>query len=823
MQSFSENLASRNPLMLFKFKKDDVVIEYDLKKPYGVKDDESFIYNEVSNDYLKPRLARIANNKGEYPLQNLTNQITLSEIDNENDSSILIGRNTSVYNGNTLYFTRPKNSYNEKFEWGFDKNFVYYWQILLGAGTAQTQQQFVDYDEHDDYIVVMQDHGSVNDSYSIINTFGGTGTTETYEGAVKPKVLDGGWNGSDDFRDISIKLINPRTAEIYDAYTFEFVRKGSLVVGSNIDEYTPETFSLHNIYQQSPNNESGKYNDENKPRIKDILTNYMGREYKLRKEGAAEGSKPPLPELDSIKVVVENRVAPNRSINTKNTTNVAPQLVMRFLHYNVYFKHSNRTLEFRRIDNGITAFSHAVLQDKAILIAVACTYRMGSLHNPDNNVYDYTMDYRWIIDDTYYENDNNTFRVTTSKKDFKDRGYGDTITQGLPTFLNMPITFGFHPTTSKDLVARYNVKLANNTYVDMNYIQTRNFNAIDDHVVIDNFAMFNDLELFEAYYDLYYATFLQEDLLIDKTMSSYWGCDTLRLDMQGTPNKIANAGNAGNFNTYADLMFRGQGKVTQTPVTHRVIKNCINFDGNSSANTNMFYTWDNNASYFINFWIKTDQKTKGTIMTDFGHNVYDPRGIYIGVADGGFLEVAVNSFTTRILLDTNIADDRWHMISIGVYREILTTVTNYVVLVYVDGIVKTRFELANKYTFNKDYSKDYQVYFMGHPRANNVKGSLSRIGFYKMTPTQRILNLLYSGDIEHMVTGTILLRNMPHSTNVRIYNNRTGEFIDELISSSEDGSFVYRNYKAYDVYVMVMDNRFKYGTFQVVGPVEPKA
>ena len=82
---------------------------------------------------------------------------------------------------------------------------------------------------------------------------------------------------------------------------------------------------------------------------------------------------------------------------------------------------------------------------------------------------------------------------------------------------------------------------------------------------------------------------------------------------------------------------------------------------------------------------------------------------------------------------------------------------------------------------------------------------------------------MYEGDIEHNVKGTILMENMPLKTEVRVYNNRTGELVSRVESDNDSGIFIYRNFNNFDVYIVVIDKTKMFGEIQTIGPIEPKS
>lgn len=806
--SFSEKLKSLNPDTLFGFREEDVFIQYDLNEDYGITG-SSNVFSQTDSTTFQPRLVTVNKKSTDLDTDVLYNQITESEYYNDKDSSIVIGRNSSNYNGNLYYMLRDDASFNMN-DISVDKIYTNYWQMYFGANDLKTRYKYIDYDANNDYAVVMVDT-SYGDSYVFKkNMYTVNGDLECWEDVLNPRYLPPDTILQYDQRMISISIINPRTGEVYDSYPLSFLRNSTMRVGVNCELYDNTFENVYSAYETNSRNSSGK------PKIKDIVTtDSQGRLVKLKRWQA--GVDITIPQLNNIRIEVDIGEIPQRDNITENGTDQSPQQVMRYMHYDIRVLYNGTIQLFNRVTNSID-ISHSIgSMDKSVLFACKQFYTLNSGHSPAMNQYDYNFNYQFIIDNVEYPVKTVSYKGSTRL--IRDRGIGREI-YAVPTFENMPVMIGFMPTQTKNNkeFGKYNFNIGGNHF-ELEHVKYLRYGTTNNYVYFDNFATFksNEDSAYKYYYDLYFSTFRQDNLLIDKNLMNYWACDKLGDDLRSLPNRFIR-NNYINYDVYSEIRLKGRGRVYHDKEYHRILKDSIRFE-NITGNCNLYNSWDNSGSYTINFWFKSKQKTKGTIFSDIEKIHPNTKGIYVGVSDGGYLEVAFNALDSRIYNTTNITDDKWHMITILCTR--LSTPansSNFEIRIdnrKIDNLVGTN--------INKDYTKDREVYFMGHPFGKNVIGSLGRIAFYDIPLSNDVMDMIFSGDIEHHVRGTVILENVPFETEIRVYNNRTGDLVSRVTSDKETGNFLYRNYEDFSVYLLVMDFAKKFGDMQAIGPIEPKS
>lgn len=804
MASFTDEIKRWNPDIMYTFQPDDVVIDYDTTLPYGINPSAGFIFGRTNADTFIPRLYRQSTQLQSVDYKYYGNQISASELWNENDASLSLGYNDTIFNGNTYYYKR-NDLYDEQA--AFNRSQVFYFQLQAAAPTDIVKYQVTDFDNIDDYIVMAYDRRDPNRSFTFTQTFNNDGEYEYWSGAFSPDQL----GISLDEGNIRIALVNPRTGEIYDSWTYLFVRNSVMTVGTNCDIYVSPVSSPFNIYNQAPFIDA-PFDDNTKPQIDQIRATYLGVNYVLRKT-TPNGDNPNIRVHNLLTIRVKKRKLENRSYEygTGSMASV-PIRMMQFMHFDVTLT-PNGNLNFINRATGLTQVTEQLSPTGSALICVKCEYVVRTA-NFTTNVFDYDLKYTFNI--------NNggekviIYTYTGNKISFKDRGFGDVI-NSIPLFDNLPIVFGQMPTSNKTSTLNYNVNFDgyNKTMPIINKMQVL---SASNKIYIDNLTVFYDMAMYDYFYDLYYSTFEQNKLVIDDSLYSYWGCETLSRDMLSTPNRFPSVNSVNNTYSEMKLLYKAGGSFNVEDVYHRVVKGCINFN-NTIGQSNISNTWNKSNSYFLNFWFRSTQTTEGCIISDYQAETPESRGLYLGFDNNGILTFITNGITKK-LPTVIINDGQWHMISIS--SQLYAGTTNNINRIFVDGIYKDNITVP-LYSSSNKISYNSQLYFMGHPLHNCVNGSLSRVSMYTLTGVDNIVKLLYRGDIEHLIRGFIYLRNVPYKTLIRIYNNRTGELVSSVYSDDVTGEFRYRNYQDYDVYIMVMDYRNNYGTFQMVGPIEPSA
>lgn len=813
--TFSDKLESYKPNTWFGMGIDDIYVKYDFEADYGV-DDSSSILSRTDADTLKPRLISVNKDALAVDDRITYNQITDSEFYSEKDSSIIIGRNTSVYNGLMYYWEReevppfdPLNEFSGEYT---DTN---YFQLYFGGNDLKTRYKYIDYENNDDYAVVLLDKGDYSRSYVMKqNMYTLDGKLECWEDFLNPTLVPPETILQPDFRNIAIALVNPRTGEIYDTYPFFFARKSDLNIGQNCELYKDEG-NAYNVYEQESRNSSKK------PKIKNIITNLPdGRQVALKKETQDTGEIT-IPQITSlIRVEVDVGHIPNRDYIVEDSIDQSPQTIMRYMHYDVRFYYSGKIDFYNRVYKRVDITHQISNIDKSILICCKHTYQHNNDHAPHNNFFSLKYGYQFIIDNVEYEGKVTSWSGNPYK--FKDRGFGQEITE-VPTFLNMPVQVGFMPSQSKATgkpYGQYDFMLDGNRYT-LDHIKHMYYGTPNSNAYFDNFAVFKtqDDRPYRSYYELFFSTYSHNAMVTNQNLVNYWACDSINLDMKSVPNMFQKY-NYGLYNLRSDMLIGGRGKFTHEKEVHRILKDSIRFE-NVTGNSMLTDTWDNNGSYTLNFWFKSTQKTKGVIFTDIDRFHPNTRGIYIGVSAGGFLEFSLNAQDTRIYNTVDITDGKWHMITVMRSPTVFANLpTNSNLILRVDNTTIDAYIDSNA---NKDFGKENALYFMGHPLGNTVTGNLSRFAIYNTPVLSEVLTMMWVGDIEVHIAGTIILQNVPYQTEIRAYNNRTGELVSRFTSDKETGKFLYRNYENYSVYLLVMDFAKKFGDMQAIGPIAPKS
>lgn len=879
MKSFTEQLKSYEPEVLFGIKKHDVSIQFDTNEPYWTTDD-SLVFNDYSTDYFKARMIRGNNKNEEYDPNQVGNQLTENEIYNENDYSLQIGRNTTNYNGLNYMFYRD-TPFEEEYE--LSKEMTAYFQLNVSTNDLLKRTRVVNYDTNDDYAVVLIDSNSPDHTqvFKTSYSFDTTTNKETWSSTVSPilyrayfdaKVGSGesvngifdtkdnspiemnlydGQNidqkitksdefgdninatigesvegnitlldvGRDDKRIIKIALINPRTGEYYDTYTFMFDRASKLVEGVNYNLTDPETSNtIYNLFEQKPY--YGKnYNNSNKPTIDKIVIGTLnGKEMTLKKW--ISGNNISIPIIGDVKVVVNNKTITNRDFIIETITTPETYKFLQFMYFDMYYEHNSKVLRIYNKNTGANVINTSLILDNTAIFAISMKYEYLDGHDPTNNKYNYNMKFNFIINNNTYATQ--TINYKGSRFNFKDRGTGNTI-NSVPTFLNLPIVLGWMPNQTRDTrygFQKYNFNIGEHL-VQCEYIKHFNYTIPTNIISIDNFSLFDGDYAYNEYYNLYYKSFNNSNRILDKYLINYWACDSLVGDLLTIKNRFNYSHYY--YDIYSDMKLKPliykNGKVTHEKDNHRAIKDSIKFE-NVTGNVNIQNTWSNNGNYTISFWFKSTQKTKGVILSDYNNRVYQSNGIYFGLIDGGYLELKINDLNSRSYQNLGISDDKWHLIVLRVSATSNSLTGNNNYTLFIDDQIVDRFDGR---IGNKDFADSFQVYFMGHPNGNNVNGNLARVSFYNTSLSRDLIALMYEGDIEHNVKGTILMENMPIKTEVRVYNNRTGQLVSKVQSDNDNGVFIYRNYNNFDIYIVVVDKTKMFGDIQTIGPIEPKS
>lgn len=860
MKSFITKLNELDPNILFTFRRDDLTI--DLSKL-----ENFYIFNKKTSDYFQPKLFKVSNVNKEVPDDIVFNPIPINEESSDNDTSLSIGLNDLSYNGLVYYYNDPMfNSEITGIQTNREYNWL--WQLKFEQNENITSGKFIDYNAYDDYVVAVIDTDGNGKEILTAPFLGGYQSqddlTESWYsqinlGAIKPSGDDGisdntihvnyesGENlnrdilGSDwdtyraydgqnvnlntltytktNVRPIKIALINPRTGEIYDSKKFIYDPNTS-PNNTNTKLYTP----VYDVFDIDYPSNIGEVT--NKPKIQNIsidkynYSTYVNDRYDFTENGT-------MPKVDStysgysnsIYVTVKNSKIPDRNAMKFAYSSTYMYTVMRFMHLEL--RVSNNQLYFYDIEKNISIFNTSIITNPICNIACKNRYELLSGNNPSANYFSYRMHYEFILNGSKF----NFYKDYKGEKiNRKFRGVGDDFFV-VPTFANMPIYFGninrwgaLYSTTT------YSVKFKNKEYIH-NVPSILRTDTPQNRIYIDNIAMSYSINFTSSdiYDDLNYRLYSTDNNIYTKYLFNKWRCNSINTDMASIPNDF----NYSSTNIDSNMRISGNGYFKHNKIkNHPAFSDCIYFNDVLGL-VKTYDTWEIRGNLTINFWINTSQTSRGCIFTDFNKESDNGRGFYVGISDGGYLQIIFNNVQIRTYYDIHISDGNWHMITlvnmmVGQYwdNNWYTNTDNYLQVYFDSNLVDTIYDYS---VVNSGLNTNYHLYFMGHPNKNYTTGSLSNIEFYKTRFKEVDIKRLYSGNILHYITGQVFYKNKPTNTEVRCYNNETGELIDIIYTDGSNGNFMYQYYKNLDIYIITKGVDKNFGEIQVIGPVEPKS
>lgn len=817
MLTITNQIPATNPNSWYRFKTEEASILIDASSNTGVNDNSSLVINAINSTVLVPKWYRPVYDFITESKEYLGNQLAPIEIQMNNDNSLSIGYNNSILGG-----------------------FNYTEVDLDGPPSIDTVIKAIDEGEVRDYLFQIQTHQNINRGGSIIFDYEKPQSylpvivdiRQGHSAIITPnkyQIMGGNYEvwsmpfnpnrtytqndkgGSDydpvrDVRPIIFKIINPSTgSEIYSK-TVTFNRASTI----------PNEFILPNtIFPDDNVYESPKHQD------------YSGNGINIVGCFGQSGSRyfnladlETVPTFDQVYYIVKVD-----SISRANTFEYHSRSLrietpfMDMLGFRFHINPTNRILYAKDVYGGNNTYSiGSIPENTTNMIHVRCWYSQDSTDN--NNRFNYTMNFEFSIGlgrpikmTRSYSGD-----ITTIK--YK----GGSDIQSIPSFDSYPFYMGLMPRINSTLsTKKYIGKVGQHIdgMYEMNIPVSVDIPIIQQRIFIDNILMYKDLskERIQRFKDDFtIGSELNNNIDTDKNLIQYWPCEQLRpSDLISTDNIISTSASSVYYDLYGYMKMIGPGKVTvDERELHRVIKGSLRFDGNVMGIANTMATWSNGSGgYTINFWFRSDQLTRGTIMCDMEKDTGNTSGIYIGVAHGGLLEIAINSSSSRIY-QTNICTGDFRMIT--VVKDVETS--EYII--YVDSNVIDKIPMGSiTGRRSKHYTQNYQTYFMGHPKGLYTSGSISRIGFYKAAISSYNISRIYSGDVEFRIAGTILSYNMPFATPVRFYKASTGELVSEVESSEIDGGFTYRSYGGYDTHMLVTNNNNQFGNIQIIGPLSP--
>lgn len=819
MLTISNQIRDLKPDSWYNFKPEDMSIIFDANKRYGVDEDNSYIFNSVSPNYFVPRWNKPVEGFTGVDEDYTSNQLAESEFLLENDASLMVGRNKTRLAGLVLHETTDDIESLDDVLRKIDSSETRQYLFQFRGSSNTTDYNYISFNyeqvNNENFIPIVYDSKSSNNSFAVTETYTNTaGNYEIWGSAFNPVMLEpDGFGMVQDMRELTFKLVNPISGEnIGNSKTYMFTRNGSL---SNLNsEEIPNPFENYEMYippEYSPS-------EGNKVKFLNLVVKKGGKYYRMKdQEGELQLN---IPKVDEVYFIVGTPYLLNsRSYEYgENLTNVNSQdYFMEFLGFRFYYRLSDRVIRLFNIDR--QSFEGATFSAQAndtILFFIKTSYEKLDEHDPVNGIFHYKLVVKM-------KTVNKSSEVKFERiykggiKNFKYKGLY--AVSSIPSFDSYVFQMGNMPQNTyirKDETSRtkeIDCKLSKggSTIIKVpSKLIHRSAYAIS---AVDNFCIFINRDIESEIEKLYITQYREDESLLDKLLIQYWPMDTLRPEnLRSGPNTVNSGTGSIYYDLYGYMSYNGVGKVHTEIVDHSVVKGCTFFDGQVTGNSNNFSSWSNNNNYTMNFWFKSDQKSRGVILCDMDKESIVTAGIYIGVSDSGTLEVAFNTRSTRIY-SNNITDNEWHMISLVISdrREYLL----YLDAKLIDTVIPTTGAV------NKIYSTNYQIYFMGHPLGKNVKGYLSRIGFYGTRIDSDRLFEIYQGDIEHRIYGTILASNMPFETEIRFYDYRTGRYLNSSYSSNETGKFIYRNYDGMGVHLLVVNNNHKYGTIQVMGPLTP--
>lgn len=815
MLTITNQIPATNPNSWYRFKTEEASILIDASSNTGVSDNSSLVINAINSTVLVPKWYRPVYDFITESKEYLGNQLAPSEIQMNNDNSLSIGYNSSILGGfnytevdldNPPSIDTVLKSINNGevrdylFQIQMSQNINSGGSILFDCEKSQSYlPAIVDIDQGRSAIITPTKYQIMGGNYEVWSM--PFNPDRTYTQNDKGDLI---YDPVRDIRPITFKVINPSTGSEMYSKTVTFNRASSIP-----NEFVlPGTiFPDDNVY------ESPKYQDYSGVNIIGCFGRIGSRYFNL-------ADLETVSTFDQVYYIVKvNSISRINTFEYHNRSLQIDQPFMDMLGFRFHINPINRVLYANDVHGGNnTYYIGSIPENTTNIIHIRCWYSQGNANN--NTKFNYIMNFEFSIGlgqpikmTRSYSGD-----ITTIK--YK----GGNAIQSIPSFDSYPFYMGLMPRINSTLsTKKYNGKVGQHIdgRYEMNIPTSVDIPIIQRRIFIDNILMYKDLskEQIQRFKDDFtIGSELNINRDTDKNLIQYWPCEQLRpSDLRSTVNTISTSTSNNYYDLYGYMKMIGPGKVTvNEQELHRVIKGSLKFNGEVMGIANTMATWSNDSGgYTINFWFRSEQSTRGTILCDMEKDTGNTSGIYIGVARGGLLEIAINSSSSRIY-QTNICTGEFRMITI------VKDINRYEYIIYVDSLVIDRIPMGSIVgRRSKSYAQNYQTYFMGHPKGLYTIGSISRIGFYKVGLSSDDISRIYSGDIEFRITGTILSFNMPFATPVRFYKALTGELVSEVESSEIDGGFTYRSYGGYDTHMLVTNNNNQFGNIQIIGPLSP--
>lgn len=816
MLTITNQIPATNPNSWYRFKTEEASILIDASSNTGVNDNSSLVINAINSTVLVPKWYRPVYNFITESREYLGNQLAPSEIDMNNDNSLTIGYNSSIlggFNYTEVDLDAPPSidTVIKSINNGEVRDYLF--QIQMSQNINSGGSIIFDCEKPQSYLPVIVD---IDQGRSAITTpikyqiMGGN-----YEVWSMPFHPDGTYTQNDrgelvydpvrDIRPITFKIINPSTGSEMYSKTVTFNRASSIpsefVLPSTI-------FPDDNVY------ESPKHHDY----IGDGIT-IIGCFGQIGSRYFNLADLETVSTFDQVYYIV--KVDSISRVNIFDYHNRSLQIetpFMDMLGFRFHINPIDRVLYAKDVHGTNITYNIGLIPENTTnMIHMRCWYSQGITNS---NRFNYNMNFEISIGLGQIINITRSYTGDLTTIKYK----GGSAIQSIPSFDSYPFYMGLMPRINSTLsTKKYNGKVGR--YIDgtyeMNVPVSVDIPIIQRRIFIDNILMYKDLsreQIQRFKEDFIIGSELNINRATDKLLIQYWPCEQLRpIDLISTENTISTSASSGYYDLYGYMKMIGPGKVTvNEQELHRVIKGSLKFDGEVMGIANTMAAWSNDSGgYTINFWFRSDQSTRGTIICDMEKDTGNTSGIYIGVARGGLLEIAINSSSSRIY-QTNICTGQFKMVTI------VKDINRYEYIIYVDSRVIDKIPMGSILgRRSKSYAQNYQTYFMGHPKGLYTIGSISRIGFYKAAISSADISRIYGGDIEFRINGTILSYNMPFATPVRLYKASTGEFVSEVESSEIDGGFTYRSYSGYDTHMLVTNNNNQFGNIQIIGPLSP--
>lgn len=816
MLTITNQIPSTNPDSWYRFKTDEASVLSYIDSNTGVDENSSLVINAITSNVLIPKWYRPVYDFKTQSKDYLGNQLASSEIEMNGDNSLSIGFNDSIlggFNYTELDLQSPPSidTIIKSIDQGEIRDYLF--QLQMSQDVSRGGSILFGYDETDGYLPAIVDiqnghtdvitpktYQTIGGNYEVWSMpFNPSKTYQTNDAGVLIYVP------ALDIRPMQFKFINPITGRDLYSKTVTFSR----------DSTIPSQFVLSNsIFPKDDVYESPKHKEYEDDQLIGCFGRKGTKYYNL-------DDLEIIPTFDMVYFIVKvNSISRINTFEYNDRLTQTNTPFMDKLGFRFHIRPFDKTLYVKDVygDNAIHPIG-TISDNNTSIIHIRCWYSAGDSNN-SNPKFNYKMNFEISIGF-------NTPRVITRKYvgdiiDIKYKG-GDTI-QSIPSFDSYPFYMGLMPRIDSTLETKvYNGKVGQHIddRYDMNIPLSATIPIIQRRIYIDNIVMYKNLtkeQIDRIRQDFTIGSTPNSNRDVHKNLIQYWPCEQLRpVDLRSTENTISTSTSNTYYDLYGYMKMIGPGivSVNETEL-HRVVKGSLKFDGDVMGIANTMATWSNESGgYTINFWFRSEQSSRGTIICDMEKDTANTSGIYIGVARGGLLEIAINSSSSRIY-QTNICTGEFRMITI------VKDVNRYEYIIYVDSRVIDRIPMGSIIgRRSKSYAQNYQTYFMGHPKGLHTTGSLSRVGFYKVGLSSDDIHRIYSGDIEFRITGTILSFNMPFATPVRFYKALTGELVSEVESSEIDGGFTYRSYGGYDTHMLVTNNNNQFGNIQIIGPLSP--